>query len=59
MSLLWFFPKTYIIFFLALAGLAGPGFGTTTTAAAPAGFGGFGTTTTGKTGTLTFHYISV
>ncbi|XP_071205717.1 nucleoporin p54 isoform X5 [Salvelinus alpinus] len=28
-------------------GLAAPGFGTTTTAAAPAGFGGFGTTTTG------------
>ncbi|XP_071009540.1 nucleoporin p54 isoform X4 [Oncorhynchus clarkii lewisi] len=28
-------------------GLAVPGFGTTTTAAAPAGFGGFGTTTTG------------
>uniref|UniRef100_A0A674C7R9 54 kDa nucleoporin n=1 Tax=Salmo trutta TaxID=8032 RepID=A0A674C7R9_SALTR len=35
------------IFGLSSTGLAAPGFGTTTTAAAPAGFGGFGTTTTG------------
>uniref|UniRef100_A0A8C7TGW6 54 kDa nucleoporin n=1 Tax=Oncorhynchus mykiss TaxID=8022 RepID=A0A8C7TGW6_ONCMY len=35
------------IFRLSSTGLAVPGFGTTTTAAAPAGFGGFGTTTTG------------